>query len=58
MTLRMPALFSGIGFLLTMLFVLSMKSPWTLALFLFVAQPCFLAGFVLWLRKTSLKQDS
>jgi len=57
MTLRIPALFSGIGFLLTLLFVFNMKSPLTLALFVFVAQPCFLAGFFLWLRKTDLKQS-
>jgi len=57
MTLRIPALFSGVGFLLTLLFVFNMNSPLTLALFIFVAQPCFLAGFLLWLRKTDLKQE-
>jgi hypothetical protein len=48
MTLRLPALFGGIGFLLTLLFVFSLNSPWTLALFVFVAQPCFLVALVLW----------
>jgi len=46
--MALPALFSGIGFLLTLLFLASPHSPWLIALFTFVAQPCFLVGFVLW----------
>ena len=56
MTLRTPALFSGIGFLLTLLFVCCLHCSLALALFVFVAQPCFLVGFLLWLKKTDLKQ--
>ncbi|MCL2626845.1 MAG: hypothetical protein FWD46_08565 [Cystobacterineae bacterium] len=58
MTLRLPALFSGLGFLLTLWFVFNLHSPMALALFTFVAQPCFLVGFILWLVrvKTDLKQ--